>query len=91
MSALNSLLKVLIIAMNAQSHSVDAPSPLWFGGGDHFRSLFKASDTFNVTRLPKVDFLVNCEDFRGISVTLVIARAFERTVYNIFNKTDMAS
>ena len=31
--ALNRLLKVLIIAINAQSHSVDAPSP-WFGGGD---------------------------------------------------------
>ena len=29
------LLKVLIIAINAQSHSVDAPSPLLFGGGDH--------------------------------------------------------
>ena len=33
--ALNRLLKVLIIAINAQSHSVDAPSPPWFGGGDH--------------------------------------------------------
>ena len=33
--ALNRLLKVLIIAINAQSHSVDAhPSPGW-GGGDH--------------------------------------------------------
>ena len=38
----------------------------------------------NVTPLPKVDFLVNCEDFRGISVTPVIARAFERTVHIIF-------
>ena len=37
--ALNRLLKVLIIAINAQSHSVDAPSPPppapWFGSGDH--------------------------------------------------------
>ena len=31
--ALNRLLKVLIIAINAPSHSVDAPSP---GLGDHF-------------------------------------------------------
>ena len=45
----------------------------------------------NVTPLPKVDFLVNCEDFRGISVTPVIAQAFERTGYNIFINTDMAS
>ena len=34
LEALNRLLKVLIIAINAQSHSVDAP-PRWFGGGDH--------------------------------------------------------
>ena len=33
--ALNRLLKVLIIAINAQSHSVDAPYPPWVGGGDH--------------------------------------------------------
>ena len=26
---------MLIIAINAQSHSVDAPYPPWFGGGDH--------------------------------------------------------
>ena len=36
---LNRLLKVLIIAINAQSHSVDIPSPppppSWFGDGDH--------------------------------------------------------
>ena len=34
--ALNRLLKVLIIAINAQSHSVDAPfppPPPWFGAG----------------------------------------------------------
>ena len=31
------------------------------------------------------------DDFRGISVTPVIARAFERTVYNIFNRRDIAS
>ena len=29
------------------------------------------------------------ENFRGISVTPVIARAFERTIYNIFNKRDI--
>ena len=33
--ALNRLLKVLIIAINAQSHSVYAPLPPRFGGGDH--------------------------------------------------------
>ena len=34
--ALNRLLKVLIIAINAQSHSVYAPPlPPRFGGGDH--------------------------------------------------------
>ena len=32
----NIMIKVLIIALNAQSHSVDAPCPPpWFGGGDH--------------------------------------------------------
>ena len=31
------------------------------------------------------------EDFRGISVTPVIARAFERTIYNMFNKRDTES
>ena len=31
------------------------------------------------------------EDFRGISVTPVIARAFERTVYNIFSRRDIES
>ena len=29
------LLKVLIIVIRAQSHSVEAPLPPWFGGGDH--------------------------------------------------------
>ena len=34
---LKNIKSVLIIAINAQSHSVDAPSPPppWFGGGDH--------------------------------------------------------
>ena len=32
---LKRLLKVLNIAINAQSHSVDAPYSQWFGGGDH--------------------------------------------------------
>ena len=45
----------------------------------------------NITPFPKVDFPVNCEDFRGIGVTPVIVRAFERTVYNIFNKRDIES
>jgi len=31
------------------------------------------------------------EDFRGISVTPVKARGFERTIYNIFNKRDIES
>ena len=31
------------------------------------------------------------EDFRGISVTPVIAQAFETTIYNIFNKRDIDS
>ena len=31
------------------------------------------------------------EDFRGSSVTSVIERAFERTVYNIFNRRDIES
>ena len=31
------------------------------------------------------------EDFRGISVTSVKARGFERTIYNIFNKRDIES
>ena len=38
----------------------------------------------NITPLPKVDFPVNC-------VTPVIARAFERTVYNIFSRRDIES
>ena len=33
--ALNRLLKVLIIVINVQSHSVEALAPPWFGGGDH--------------------------------------------------------
>ena len=33
--SLNRLLKVLIIAINAQSHSVDATSPPRLGGRDH--------------------------------------------------------
>ena len=45
----------------------------------------------NVTPPPKVNLPVNCEDFRGISLTPVIARAFDRTVYNLFNKRDIES
>ena len=33
--SLNRLLKVLIIAINAQSHCVDATLPPWLGGRDH--------------------------------------------------------
>ena len=33
--ALNRLLKVLIVAINAQCYSVDAPPPPLFGGGEH--------------------------------------------------------
>ena len=43
--ALNRLLKVLIIAINARSHSVDSPSPPGLGVEI---TRFKASDTFNV-------------------------------------------
>ena len=41
----------------------------------------------NVMPLAKVDSV----DFRGSSVTSVIERAFERTVYNIFNRRDIES
>ena len=40
----------------------------------------------NINPLPKVETPVEYADFRGINVTPVIARTFERTVYNIFNK-----
>ena len=43
----------------------------------------------NVNPLPKVDIPTQREDFRGISVTSVIARAFEQVVYTTFSKQDV--
>ena len=40
----------------------------------------------NINPLPKVETPVEYADFRGINVTPVNARTFERTVCNIFNK-----
>ena len=37
----------------------------------------------HVTPLPKVDVLKGKTDYRGINITPVIARAFEKSVYNI--------
>ena len=51
----------------------------------------KAWKKANINLLPKIDIPVNCEDFRGINITPVIARVFERTVYQIFNKDDLES
>ena len=43
----------------------------------------------NINPLPKEATPVEYADFRGINVTPVIARTFERTVHNIFNKRCM--
>ena len=43
----------------------------------------------NVSPLPKVVTPLNAADFRGISVTSVIARTFERVVYSTFCKEDI--
>ena len=40
----------------------------------------------NINTLAKIDIPEAYADFSGINVTPVIARAFERTVYCIFNK-----
>ena len=40
----------------------------------------------NIRPILKVDIPVDKADFRGINITPVIARCFERTVYEIFNK-----
>ena len=40
----------------------------------------------NVLPLSKVDTQLQTQEFRGISVTTVIARNFKRTVYKTFNK-----
>ena len=72
--ALNRLVKVLIIAINAQSHSVDTPPP-WFGGGDHLcphgrrligspvhtRSVRSNTYAFLDPSLELVTFLLNCQ------------------------------
>lgn len=42
----------------------------------------------NINPLAKVEVPVEDADFRGINITPVIARAFERVVYNTFNKKD---
>ena len=36
----------------------------------------------HVTPLPKIDIPKGKQDFRGIKITPVIARAFEKSVYN---------
>ena len=41
----------------------------------------KAWKRSNINPLPKIDIPVEDGDFRGINVTPVIARAFERAVY----------
>ena len=51
----------------------------------------KAWKKANINPLPKIDIPVNCADFRGINITPVIARVFERTVYQIFNKDYLES
>ena len=40
----------------------------------------------NINPLPKVDTRVQYSDFRGINVTPVIARSFERNVYHHYSK-----
>ena len=43
----------------------------------------------NINPIPKVEAPVNDVDFRGVNFTSVNARAFERVVYNVFNKKDL--
>ena len=40
----------------------------------------------NINPLPKIDAPTQYSDFRGISVTPVIAHCFERTIYQHFSK-----
>ena len=40
----------------------------------------------NINPLPKLDTPIEYQDFRGINVTPIIARCFERTVYQAFSK-----
>ena len=51
----------------------------------------KAWKKANINPLPKIDIPVNCADFRGINITPVIARVFERTVYQNFNNDYLES
>ena len=41
-----------------------------------------------ITPIPKVEVPSEDTDFRGINVTNVIARAFERVIYDIFCNKD---
>ena len=43
----------------------------------------------HVTPLPKVDVPKGKTDYRGINITPVIARAFERSVYNIYARDNV--
>ena len=45
----------------------------------------------NVYPLPKVDIIVQPQDFRGICITTVTARTFERVVCNTFGKERVES
>lgn len=49
-------------------------------------SLWKKS---NINPIPKVAVPVEYTDFRGINITPVIARAFERVVYDVYCKKDL--
>ena len=42
--------------------------------------------TSNINPIPKVDIPKEKSDYRGINITPVIARAFEKVVYNTFAK-----
>ena len=42
--------------------------------------------TANINPLPKVHTPLEYQDFRGINVTPITARCFERTVYSTFSK-----
>ena len=45
----------------------------------------------NIDPLPKIDIPVKDSDYRGINVTPIIARAFEKVVYKCFCKDTMES
>ena len=52
----------------------------------HWPSSWKKS---NISPIPKVAVPVEDTDFRGINITPVTARAFERVVYNVYCKKDL--